>query len=107
MRTPSVLAVVGLAAALSACSMTPPPPPPAAAPAAVPANITTVPITELKGVPSSAGESEMGRRGYSAVTSQGRTTYWGNTTAGSCVKVVTSERKFDEVDVVPPSFCRR
>ena len=107
MRTRSVLAVVGLATTLAACAMTPPPPPPAATPAAVPANITTVPITELKGVPSTAGETEMARRGYTSVTSQGRTTYWGNATAGSCVKVVTSDGKFDEVDVVPPSFCRR
>lgn len=103
MRIPSVLAAAALATSLAACMSSPPPPPPPGPTG--PAATQTGPVTDLVGASSTSAEAELARRGYSATNSQGRTTYWGNRTAGVCLRVVSSQGKVEEVTQTPPSFC--
>ncbi|MDB6179698.1 hypothetical protein PAF17_19815 [Paracoccus sp. Z330] len=54
-----------------------------------------------------AGQAEMGIQnlGYEAVRSQGLTTWWFNRSTGACARIVTSNGRYSEVDMLPAGDC--
>ena len=54
-----------------------------------------------------AGQAEMGIQslGYSAIRSEGLTTWWFNASTGSCARITTSEGRYSDVTMLPAGDC--
>lgn len=54
-----------------------------------------------------AGQAEMGiqRIGFSAVRTQGLTTWWFNPDTGACARITTSDGRYSSVTMLPSGDC--
>ncbi|MDK3074298.1 hypothetical protein QO034_14395 [Sedimentitalea sp. JM2-8] len=54
-----------------------------------------------------AGQAEMGIQalGYSAVRTQGLTTWWFNADTDACARITTSEGRYSDVTMLPAGDC--
>lgn len=54
-----------------------------------------------------AGQAEMGIQslGYEAVRTEGLTTWWFNRSTGACARIVTSDGRYSQVDMLPAQDC--
>lgn len=103
------LAGVALALGLVACGSPPPAATtPVAAPVVAPAPAAAAPdFASMRG--ARAGQAEMGmeRMGFTNVRQRGLTAYWLHAASNTCVRVVTSQGRYQTVDQVAPANCGR
>lgn len=54
-----------------------------------------------------AGQAEMGIQnlGYEAIRTEGLTTWWFNRSTGACARIVTSDGRYSQVDMLPAEDC--
>ena len=54
-----------------------------------------------------AGQAEMGIQslGYTAVRSEGLTTWWFNRDTGACARITTSDGRYSDVTMLPAGDC--
>jgi hypothetical protein len=54
-----------------------------------------------------AGQAEMGIQslGYTAIRSEGLTTWWFNRDTGACARITTSEGRYSDVTMLPAGDC--
>ncbi|MBN7756698.1 hypothetical protein JYP46_07725 [Nitratireductor aquimarinus] len=62
-------------------------------------------VTDLVGARGAGGEMQLMARGYTLSRTQGLTAYWWNAASGNCVRVVTSDGRYQSVDPVGPAEC--
>lgn len=53
------------------------------------------------------GQAEMGIRnlGYEPIRTEGLTTWWFNRSTGACARIVTSDGRYSQVDMLPAEDC--
>ena len=63
-------------------------------------------LADLVGGRGAGGETELMARGYSLARTAGLTAFWWNAATGSCVRVVTSNGRYQSIDDTGASECR-